>query len=806
MNRFNPFSGVKPQVRDLNFARDSAESAIRDRLIALTGDGTGIVKDVLGTAAVTFDSDVLTTVTIAGCLAYIAAERVYRPDAEPVTFDDVHDEANIIYLEWKLADSSDADGLRKHYLTGIEHQVWQQDSYQLVAVKESQFVQTAARMKLYRFQVDDSILVKTHDYRVYLTLDPYLMNTHIEDREILTRQAAPPIPTRLRIESAFEDAFRSAADEIAGNVSLRQAYILAEFGDSGTGTASGNTFTKSSSEFTWTTNEWAGQYLTDSADNSFLVLSNSTSTLTFASDAAPVSGAFVLGPAAPGYRFLLEPLDPDTLEPISHSQVEMLYSESPTKQEFIWHGLTPAIKYRVRVCSLGDWFQSSASAYCTPVDAVAGGTKVIPENCASSLEAVSTEALDAGIKITWSRVIAYQGEIAGIEIVWTDNGDTPNFVDLSQRHAYVVHDFAILPVKYSTPTAPVSVKIALRCVDRAGRHCTTPISVTPVPSKQLAINIEDAIAEIITARGSAASLDERLGAAFELDGTPKALSALEDEITSARSGYSSVKGAVDAISRAAVLWEYVRIVAKTGGHYTTIQAAVTSVTTGPCLILIMPGTYQEDVDVTDKVVDFVGLGYVKLTGRLYSSDTYTDIRLIENIHFYNWEPTAAYPLLALQGGTVTHVRHCTFQYAGTVDAITADSTVGGASVILDDCVLYGDLESGKVLLNLLSTAVAASAVVKHCRLGVKAGATNACILLTGTTYVCTLRAFHSTLFTAGTNSILGSGTKANLRLYHGHNAYTGIADSGTLTIVTDAQDGTSSNSIFSDANALPVLL
>ena len=54
MNRFNPFSGVKPQVRDLNYQRDSAEQALRDRLIALTGDGTGIVKGVLNDADVAF--------------------------------------------------------------------------------------------------------------------------------------------------------------------------------------------------------------------------------------------------------------------------------------------------------------------------------------------------------------------------------------------------------------------------------------------------------------------------------------------------------------------------------------------------------------------------------------------------------------------------------------------------------------------------------------------------------------------------------------------------------------------------------
>ncbi|HUU84463.1 MAG TPA: hypothetical protein VM243_13265, partial [Phycisphaerae bacterium] len=168
MNRYNPFSGTKPQVRDLNYQRDSLESAIKLRLIALTGDGTGIVKDLLGAAAATYDPDDLTEVTIAGCLAFKIAERIYRPDPEVVTLDDVAGEANIIYLEWKLSDSADEDGVRKHWLTGVESQVWQEDDYELVVVKESQFVQTDARMKLYKFQVDDSILVMAEDYRVWL--------------------------------------------------------------------------------------------------------------------------------------------------------------------------------------------------------------------------------------------------------------------------------------------------------------------------------------------------------------------------------------------------------------------------------------------------------------------------------------------------------------------------------------------------------------------------------------------------------------------------------------------------------------
>lgn len=792
MNRFNPFSGCKPQVRDLNYGRDGIEQALRDRLIALTGDGTGIVKGVANDAEVSFDPGDWTQVSIDSCLAFIAGERVYRAAAANVDLDDVADEANIIYIEWKLSNSADEDGLRKHWLTGVEAQVWQEDDFELVAVKESQFVQTAARMKLYKFQVDDSILVKAEDYRVWLKIDDNLMALTIEGREILTRQVAPPVPTRLRITTGFEDAFRAAADAVAGLVSLRQAYILAKFGDTGTGTATDNTFTKSSSELTWTTNEWAGQYMTDSTDQTYLVLSNTVDTLTFDADDEPASGAFTLGPAAAGYRFLLEPLDPTSGEPISYEHAESTFAASPVKMQQMWHGLTPAVNYRVRVCSMGDWFQTSASAWCTPVTTVAGGTKVIPAACADSLEAVTTEAVDSGIKVTWSRKSAYQADIAGIEVCWTDDGATPNFDNVSHKHLFVTHDCAVLPVPFSTTAAPVTAKVALRCVDRAGRHCTTPYALTPLYTKSTGVAIASLAAEVVAARGDKDSLAERVSA----------VTAYGDEIESARLTYSSVSQAIQAVSRSGVLWGNTRIVAKTGGQYTTIQAAVTSVTgTDPCAILIMPGTYQEDVDTTDKNVDFIGIGKVVLEGSLYTSGDFMYVTLIENIRFYNTSPTEADPLLTLSGENGCLVRHCVFAYAGLADAVETT----GSGKVFDDCIFWGEPQGSSALLGIGHVDDAVDVVVKHCRFSTDASA-KPCVKLTQTDKVCSLRLLYSTLKTVTSAAVTGSGTKASLVIYHGHNAYNVAPDSGTLTIVVDAQDGTSSNSIFSDANALPVML
>ena len=299
-------------------------------------------------------------------------------------------------------------------------------------------------------------------------------------------------------------------------------------------------------------------------------------------------------------------------------------------------------------------------------------------------------------------------------------------------------------------------------------------------------------AELVTARGDSASLAARLGS----------VSTLEDEVTSARLTYSSVSQAIQAVSRSGVLWGNVRIVAKTGGQYTTIQAAVTSVTgTDPCVILIMPGTYAEDVDVTDKVVDFVGLGKVVVEGHLHTSGDFMYVSLIENIRFINASPTEADPLLTLSGENGCHVRHCQFVYAGLADAV---ATTGNGKVF-DACIFWGEPQGSSALLSVGHVGDAVDVVVKYCRFSTSAS-TKPCIKVVQTDKVCSLRLFHSTLKTVTSAAVVGSGTKADLILYHGHNAYNVAPDSGTLTIVVDTQDGTSSNSIFSDTNALPVIL
>ena len=552
MKKFLPFSGMKPAVEDLNFESTAKEFAIKKRLIDLTGTGTGILKGILNQGNVFVDIPSQTQIASVDTMhAYIQGEKIEITESQDVTLDDVESEGNIIYLTYQVKNSSDLQALRKHYLTGIEHCVWLEDSFLLTAVKESLYSQSDDKLKLGRVAVVGGLLTVTHDYRTYLKISDEIMNTLVEGKDILFRQPAPPVPTRLRLSTDMESTLR--ANEIAAD-SFSPAYIKAEFGDKGTGTASGNVFTKVSSQFTWSTNEWANQYFTDQNGNSFKVVSNTSTVLTLEADAAPVTGTFVLGPNARGYRFILKPLDPSSFEPISVAQSEITLAESPVKQEYIWHGLMPDIKYRVIVASLGGWCQEEQSAFTSPVDIIAGGAKEIPTNCIDAIDSLSTMALDSGIQITVGIKTAYQGKISGLEFAWTDDGTEPDFDNKNHKQIFTKKMTVVLPVKYSTPNSKASVNMKVRLVDHQRRHCTNPYTIPEIKSKEYPADLKDHLAS-----------------------------------------FNEAKELIKVFARGQISWENVRVVAKSGGQYTTITAAINSITIPNTLILVMPGTYEEDL-------------------------------------------------------------------------------------------------------------------------------------------------------------------------------------------------------------------
>ena len=599
MKRTNLFSGIKPALEDWNFERDADELHIKKRIIDLTGSGTGVLRKIADEIQVYIeDPNQFLIAKVKTGEAYIQGEKIEIDEVQSVSLDDAENYANIVYLKYKLIDSSDPDAVRNHYLTGDPHIVWQEDSFELLAVKESLYVPADDQMKLARVAKVGGKLVVTHDYRAYLQISDQVMNTLIQGQEILFKQSPPPVPTRLRLTTDFEEALRS--NDLAGLISVRQAYIKVEFGDWGIGTASGNTFTKTTSQLTWTTNEWAGKYLTDHNNDSYLVVSNTVTVLTLEVGVTPVSGNFWLGPNARAYRFIVEPLHPDTQVPISHEQAELCLTGSPVEMNYIFHGLTPDIKYRVKVASLGGWYQEEHSSYCTPVEIIAGGPKVIPDNCASAVTNVVAVAHDLGLKVTWDIVPVYTEHVAGIELCWTDDGTEPDFTNIGMRKVFTDRNFAILPTQLTTTETTIQVKAKMRCVDTAGRHCITSLAIPAVQMQQY------------------------LGSALNI--------AITTKLQENALGYSSVGAAILAITRGQVAWNYVRIVAKSGGHYASIQAAINDIVELDkyYVIYVMPGKYAEDISIGNKLISIVGLDKVLIDGRIQGG---AGLYRLENLRF-----------------------------------------------------------------------------------------------------------------------------------------------------------------------------
>jgi len=666
MKRLEHFSGFKPAKEDFHYERDAKELHIKQRIIDLTG-GTGILKGTDNELEVyVADPAQFLVVKVKSGEAYIEGEKIDIDVEQTVNLDDVETEANIIYAKYKIGDSTDPDATRQHYITGDPHVVWKIDSYELIAVKESQYVQTNDKLKLARAAKVGSDLTVTHDYRTYLKIDGDRWPNYINESDfyvggpqgtgtkVLKQQAAPPAPNHLDLSTGWDDAYRKTG-ESAGLISHRPAYIKAEFGDKGQGTASGNTFTKTSNRVgSWVTDEWTGYYLTCSDGNSWKVVSNSADTLTLEATAVPVNGNFWLGPNAAGYKFIIETLDPSTEEIVATAEAEAQAMESPVKMEFIWHGLFADVKYQVKVASKGGWFQEEWSNFCTPEAIIAGGPKEIPEACADVLDGEPTiSAQDDGIRVSWSVKSEYVSKISGFEFCWTDDGtSTPDFSNRNHRKVFTDRNFIVLPAKMSIEGSATKVKSRMRAVDKAGRHCTTPKTLDDTDAKKYPGDLATIVTDYknIITPGGFGTMKDFLSQATDINtGRAKAVTEVESVLADLAGDYNTPGARLGAIAKAAVAWKYVRVVAKDStGHYSTFQAAVDSIPnyTGSgvpdkYIILGMPGTYTEDVNLAGKAhIMFMGIGCT-LLGRIYADDgfdNYDTVILIDGMRIVNTTP------------------------------------------------------------------------------------------------------------------------------------------------------------------------
>ena len=628
------------------------------------------------------------------------------------------------------------------------------------------------------------------DLRTALEIDDDVMSSYIQGNQILTpparAPASDPAPAHHRVRRHTPQRGRRSSPDCSP---VRRAWVKAEFGDHGICTVLSGVVTPSVKQLTWTTDEWIGQYFTDATGESYLVISNTATFLVLSEGpTTPVAGAFVLGPNAAAYRFFAQMLSPVTpFDPIHYSQGEQSYQESPTKMEYVWHGLTPATTLRVEVQALGDWFQESASAKTAPVDIVVGSVKQIPEVCGDAVTNVIITAEADGLHVTWDLQPAYAAYVQGIEIVYTDDGVTPDFTSISQRKMYTDRMHIILPVVPSYPDHLKIVKAKMRCVDKAGRHCTTPLSLTATQSILYDDSVKNVVEDVADARGSQPSLTARLALALNDDGSLKSQADAITEVVTARTGYSSLKEAMSALSAGNVLWENVRLVAKSGGQYATIAAAVASLTSGPALVIVISGVYAEDVDVAGKEVSFVAWGNVIWEGRLFPSSTaYTNIRLIEGFYFRNLVTANEDGLLELQltndNAESTVVRRCTFDYRAAGIPVPCSSPRLSRS---DSCTFYATSNLATCLLQVSAATGSVAMNLRDCRFFIQSPGAVPCLLLVTTSAPAMVRMLNCSLYTAGDHCAAGSGTKANLKLLAAHNTWAAVPDPDTLTVTTD---------------------
>jgi len=452
----------------------------------------------------------------------------------------------------------------------------------------------------------------------------------------------PPVPTRLRLTTGFDEEFKNSKQTIAGNPSERNAWIKAEIGDWGTGTASGNTFTYSTNQLgAWTNDEWIGQYLIDQNGDKWEVLDNNGTTLTFDTDATPATGNFWLGPGANGYEWLLQTIgQPPTEEIKGEGTYSQRYMASPVKQWYIWHGLTPDVKYSIRSAAQNDWFSVLWSVWCSAQTIIAGGAKAIPDTCEDALQNFTKVAKDGGIEIGWDVKPAYTDDVAGVEIVFTDDGSDPDFDTLSHQKIYTTRKKVVLPTNYSTRTEDTTVKFKMRVVDKAARHCITPRSDNKVAKKSPS-DLNDIVDDYtnILAEGSFSTLKDLLSFSIDLPtGRGRAITETEGEVQQARGGYATVGDRISGLSADMISWENVRIVAESGAPYNSIVAALQTFVAGDDykIIWVQPGIYTEDIEALDfpagvDKVCIIGNGRVKIIGRIIDGAP-EQLSLLSHLH------------------------------------------------------------------------------------------------------------------------------------------------------------------------------
>lgn len=279
---------------------------------------------------------------------------------------------------------------------------------------------------------------------------------------------------------------------------------------------------------------------------------------------------------------------------------------------------------------------------------VAGGAPVtVP-----TIVTFEAQGINGGNFLTWTPSTS---SVSRFEIFGKVNGTPSIPEDLIARV-----DGAIREYYHATPTLTSTANVSgnitsayvsgatwaykIRAVDEVTEYVGTISSVVEAtPIVMDAVSVAAFAAEVVAARGITASLDARMTAAMTPAGVLNQTVAANQEVIDGRGGYGSIGERMNALGSAGVGWQDVRIVAKTGGHYATIAAAINSLSDGvPSVILIAPGTYIEgDVTVpAAKIFGLVGLGSgVRIMTSKFIQDGTDDVGLLVVRNLLFWFPS-----------------------------------------------------------------------------------------------------------------------------------------------------------------------
>jgi hypothetical protein len=288
---------------------------------------------------------------------------------------------------------------------------------------------------------------------------------------------------------------------------------------------------------------------------------------------------------------------------------------------YTWTGLTPGVKYYGRILATDKL--SNQSAPTEWVEKVAGNNPAAPSVPGS----VYAQDIYNGIKVTWSYNESEEDYLDRFDVYVSYDGSDPydssHYSGSTPPHA---RSYNVLLGDAATGTVNARYLVTAVGINKIESSSSaqphSPINFVP-PSELQALK-----AEVIAARGTQVSLDARISTTA---------SDYSQEIISATRGFTNLRQSIEAAA-AGVTWEGVRIIAKSGGQFTTLQAAIDSVSLeGSAVIYVMPGEYNEgDIYTGYKAISIVGIGgQVILTDTRFTPDVdgVCGVMMVKNIMF-----------------------------------------------------------------------------------------------------------------------------------------------------------------------------